>query len=372
MAMLQRVVLNGFKSIKTMDLELRTLNVLIGANGAGKSNLVSFFKMLNEMMASRLQSYIVEAGRAQSVLHYGPRRTPQMEATLEFATEPGLNVYYQRLFHVAGDTLAFAAETLDYKKHDWEGPHKAPISLGPGHSETRIGLMADQGNQTAGVFRHLLNSCRVFHFHDTSPTARARGYCYVGNDRWLMPDAGNVAAMLYRFRKDEANPAYRRILGTVRQIAPFLADFELEPTGPAQKDIILNWKDKDSGDVFGPHQLSDGTLRFIALATLLLQPQALLPNVMVLDEPELGMHPAGLNLLGGMLRSASHHCQVIVATQSLALVDGFAPEDVVVVDRREGASVFERLSGERLQEWLQDYTLGQLWEKNVVGGGPFG
>ncbi len=371
MAMLRRVILNGFKSLNAVDLELRPRNILIGANGAGKSNLVSFFKMLNEMMGGRLQTYVAEAGRAQSVLHYGPKRTPQMEAMLEFATDQGLNTYHQRLFHVAGDTLAFAEETLDFKRHDWAGSHKPPLSLGVGHLETRIGDEADRGSQTAGVFRHLLNGCRVFHFHDTSPTAQARSYSYVGNDRWLMPDAGNVAALLYRFRRDEGNPAYRRILGTVRQIAPFLADFDLEPTGREEKDIILNWQDKHTGEVFGAHQLSDGTLRFIALATLLLQPQALLPDLIVIDEPELGLHPAGLNLLGGMLRSVSHHCQVIVATQSANLLDGFAPEDVIVVDRRDGASTFKRLNEEQLKDWLQDYTLAQLWEKNVVGGGPF-
>jgi predicted ATPase len=224
----------------------------------------------------------------------------------------------------------------------------------------------------AQSLQRLLDQCRVYHFHDTSSSARARGYCYVGNDRWLMPDAGNLAAMLYRFRSDRSSPAYRRILGTIRQIAPFIADFVLEPTGQQNQDLILNWQDKNAGEVFGPHQLSDGTLRFIALATLLLQPQALLPDVIVIDEPELGLHPAALNLVGGMLRSASHHAQVIVATQSAALVDGFAPEDVIVVNRRERASTFERLREEQLKEWLEDYTLGQLWEKNVVGGGPSG
>jgi predicted ATPase len=151
-AILRRLVLKGFKSIKNMDLELRRLNVLIGANGAGKSNLVSFFKMLNEMIDGRLQIYIAGAGRAQSLLHYGPKNTPQLEATLEFESNQGLNSYYQRLFHVAGDTLAFAEETLAYKKHNWQGPHNQPLSLGAGHQETAINEAADKGNQTASVF----------------------------------------------------------------------------------------------------------------------------------------------------------------------------------------------------------------------------
>lgn len=365
---LKRITLKGFKSIRELDLELRRLNVLIGVNGAGKSNLISFFKMLNEMMGGRLQNYLAGEGRAQSVLHYGPKRTPELEATLEFWKEGGRYRYYQRLFHVAGDTLAFAEETFAMERLDGQWALKPPLGLGSGYAETRIGEAANKGSDWPQFLEMFLDRCRVFHFHDTSSTARIRQYCYLGNDRWLMSDAANLAAMLYRFKAKETGPAYRRIVGTVQKVAPFLADFELEPSGP---DITLNWKDRDSGEILGPHQFSDGTLRFIALATLLLQPQALLPDVIVLDEPELGLHPAGLILLGGMLRSASHHCQVIVATQSAALVDSFLPEDVIVVGRSDGASTFERLNEEQLKEWLQDYTLGQLWEKNVVGGGPF-
>jgi predicted ATPase len=369
--MLRRVKLKGFKSIKDLDLELRPLNILIGANGAGKSNLVSYFKLLNEMLIGRLQAYIAWAGRAHSLLHFGPKRTPQMEADLEFETDQGINTYHQRLFFAAGDTLAFAEESLQFQATGHAGPPKV-VELGAGRPESSISQEAFRGDLTAKVFHHLLSRCRVYQFHDTSPPARVRGYGYLGNDRWLMPDAGNLAAMLYRFRQQETGPAYRRIVGTVRQVVPFFHDFDLEPTGPENKDIILNWRDRDADEVFGPHQLSDGTLRFIALATLLLQPQDLLPDVIVIDEPELGLHPAALNLLAGLLQSTSHHCQIIVATQSAALVDAFAPEDVVVVNRRAGASTFERLETAALEDWLREYTLGQLWEKNVLTGGPSG
>jgi predicted ATPase len=381
LAMLQRVILNGFKSIKAMDLELRPLNVLIGANGAGKSNLVSFFKMLNEMMAGRLQQYIAASGYAHSLLYYGPKQTPQMDAQLEFIVDNGLNTYRQRLFHVAGDTLAFAEETLDYKQDDWQGPHSPPHSLGSGHPETRIGEEADRGNKTAKFFRPLLNHCRVYHFHDTSATARVRQYGYIGHNRWLMPDAGNLAAFLLHLRETNDGSAYRRIVATIRLIAPFFHDFDLVPSGPDNKQVILNWlSDADeldhvsgaggSDQVLGPHQLSDGTLRAMCLVSLLMQPEDELPGLIIVDEPELGLHPYALNLIASLFKKASHHTQVIISTQSSSFLDNFDPEDIVVVSRQRNASQFSRPDAEQLENWLEEYSLGEVWEKNVLGGGP--
>lgn len=366
--MLRRVILNGFKSIKTMDLELRSLNVLIGANGAGKSNLVSFFKMLNEMMAGRLQQHIGTTGRAQSLLHFGPKVTPQMEARLEFEVENGLDTYTLRLFYAAGDTLVFADESLSFLQTGYLRPQLVP--LGSGHAETRIGQEADKGNKTARVFRNLLNQCRVYHFHDTSPTARVRQYCYIGDSRWLMPDAGNLAAFLLRLREENSGTAYQRIVTTIRLIAPFFDDFDLEPTGPNQKDIILNWRDKGSDEVFGPHQLSDGTLRAMCLVTLLMQPENELPDLIIVDEPELGLHPYALNVVAALFKKASHYTQVLISTQSSSFLDSFDPEDVVLVNREGKESQFTRPDAAKLQAWLDEYSLGEVWEKNVIGGGP--
>lgn len=368
MAKLQRVILNGFKSIREMDLELRPLNILIGANGAGKSNLVSFFKMLNEMMARRLQQYIGTSGRAQSLLYFGPKVTPQMEARLEFEVDNGVNAYAMRLFHAAGDTLVFAEESLSFHRTGYPTPKLLP--LGSGHEETRIGQKADEGEATAKVFRHLLAHCRVYHFHDTSSTARARLHCYIGENRWLMPDAGNLAALLLRLREEDGGSAYQRIVGTIRLIAPFFDDFDLEPARPSKRDIILNWRDKGSDQVFGPHQLSDGTLRAMCLVTLLMQPENELPNLIVVDEPELGLHPYALNVVGALFKKASHHTQVLISTQSSSFLDNFDPEDIILVNREGNESQFMRPDGAKLEEWLDEYSLGEVWEKNVIGGGP--
>lgn len=366
--MLRRIALNGFKSIKSMDLDLGAMNILIGANGAGKSNLISFFKLLNEMMGGRLQQYIAISGRAQSLLHFGPKVTPQIEAQLEFEVGNGIDTYLMRLFYAAGDTLIFAEESLKFLRKGYQKSKK--VEWGAGHQETNIQKQAEKGDKEAKVLRHLLNHCRVYHFHDTSSSARIQQYSYVDDNRWLMPDAGNLAAFLLRLREENGGSAYKRIVSTIRLIAPFFHDFELEPTGPGKREVILNWRHKESDQLFGPHQFSDGTLRVICLITLLLQPEDQLPGLIIVDEPELGLHPYALNIIAGLFGKASHHTQVLISTQSSVFLDNFEPEDVIVVNRVGRESEFKRLGAKELDTWLEEYSLGEIWEKNVIGGGP--
>ena len=371
MSKLNSVTIRGYRSIKDATLELRPVNVLIGANGAGKSNLVSFFKMMNEMMAGRLQHYIASTGQATSNLYFGPRITPQLEAEFEFETDSmEVDTYRMRLFHAAGDSLVFAEECLSFRRPGFA--ISKDEQLGAGHKESLIVRTADEGGptaQTARVFRYLLNGCRVFHFHDTGPVSRVRNYCYVGADRWPMPDAGNLAAVLYRLRS-ESPGTYHGIVETIRQVAPFFTGFDLEPTGAGGKDIILNWRHRESDLVFGPHQLSDGTLRAICLISLLMLPADELPLLIVIDEPELGLHPYALDILASLCRSASAHSQILISTQSSTLVNKFTPSDVLVVERDGEASGFVRPDASDLEAWLEDYSLGEIWEKNVIGGGP--
>lgn len=367
MPKLKKIEIKGFRSIKEVTLDVKPLNVLIGANGAGKSNLISFFKMMNELMAGRLQEYLAATGRATSNLHFGPKVTPQMEASLEFEVDNGTDTYYMRLFHAAGDSLVFADESVSFHQFGFSSPKVVPLGLG--HQESGIDTKASQNEATAKTLRHLLQRCRVFHFHDTSSTARVRQYCYTGDNRWLMPDAANLAGILYRLRRDE-EAVYRRIVATIRQVAPFFDDFSLEPTGLNDKDIILNWRHRKSDSIFGPHQLSDGTLRAICLISLLMQPKEELPYLIVVDEPELGLHPYALNVIASLFQTVSHHTQVIVSTQSSAFLDSFDPKDLVIVEREGESTSFSRPDADKLEAWLEDYSLGEVWEKNVIGGGP--
>jgi predicted ATPase len=365
--MLQHLTLRGFKSIKEMDIELRALNILIGANGAGKSNLVSFFKMLNEIMAGRLQEYIGISGRSQSFLHFGAKRTKQIEAQLEFNVENGIDTYEFSLSYAAGDTLIFVNETLQFLQNGRPSPRVD--LLGVGHQETKITEASEEGKLTARTLKYLLNRCRVYHFHDTSSTSALRQSCYIGDNRWLMPDGGNLAALLLRFR-EENDLVYQRIVRDIRLIAPFFDDFDIQPD--SARRVILNWRAKGSDHVFGPHQFSDGTLRAICLATLLLQPDAELPELIVVDEPELGLHPYALTVVASMINKVASrgNTQILISTQSSSLLDKFEPEDVIVVNRVDEESQFKRLTNIEYESWLEDYSLGEIWERNIIGGGP--
>jgi predicted ATPase len=366
--------LAGWKSIRDAQIELRPLNVLIGANGAGKSNLVSFFKLINEMRKGRFQTYVAATGGAEAVLHYGSKHTAAIEADFRFVSDLGPSGYSFRLIPAAVNALVFAEENLKYAKVP------AVNESVRAHPESNLDLLDDlinpdnppgQDHDRSGEFiRDYLTGCQVFHFHDTSLLGPMRRDCAINDNRLLYANAANLPAMLYLY-KQRYPTAYHRIVAAVKAVAPFFEDFVLEPLRLNPRNIALHWRAKGSEYDFGPHQLSDGTLRAIALFTLLLQPEEDLPNLIVLDEPELGLHPAALAVLADLAKAAAQHSQLLIATQSAALLDQFEVEDIITVNLRDGCSTFERLDANQLKLWLEDYTLSELWERNVIGGGPY-
>jgi predicted ATPase len=360
---LSRLSVSGFKSIREIkDLELGALNVLIGPNGAGKSNLLSSFRMLGAIAQQRLQLFIAKEGGANAILHYGRKRTPELVAKVHVDAGGLEHSYSVRLSAVPPDLLIVLEEvgTLD------EG------TIRSGGSFRETSLVAGPSDS----WREAMDSLsayrrRVYHFHDTSPEAAIKQGCQLNDNHALRDDGGNLAAFLYMLRQAH-RPHYEQIRDTVRLAAPFFDDFVLEPDALNPNMIHLEWRERGSDLPFFAHQLSDGTLRLIALATALLQPvlpQS--PYTIVIDEPELGLHPYAITLLAALMRSASHRTQIIVATQSVTLLEALAePEEVIVVDRKGSESTFTRLDPVALQSWLEEYTLGELWEKNVLGGRP--
>jgi predicted ATPase len=355
---LQEISLSGYKSIRELKAfpMSRGLNVLIGANGAGKTNFIRFFELLGHIFDTNkgLQNYVAGRGRADAFLFRGMKATPELVAHLKF----GRNEYKFTLRAADDRSLFFAQESAPFS-----GRWNTENDMGSGHLES----MVAKHPSTAALewVVDTIRNWRVYHFHDTSPSAPVMGLCNVVDNDVLHGNAANLAAVLMKMAMTHPRN-FAQITETVRQVAPFFGEFVLKEVIPGQTQLL--WRDRFSDLLYYPYQLSDGTLRYICLATLLLQPNP--PTTIIIDEPELGLHPYAIKLLASLLHEAAESVQIIVSTQASLLLDELTPEQVIVVNQHDGESTLERQDPGKLADWLEEYTLGQLWEKNELGGLP--
>ena len=359
---LEYVSVKGFKSIRSLeDLKLGPITVLIGANGSGKSNFIEIFSLLDALRKGRMMEYVITAGRATRLLHYGPWITQSLE--LEVGLASGLLSYRIALAPTADDLLVITMEGLKTGDAiEWDTARTAGLEAA---IRRDVGWRPRLHEQVAQLF----DGHRVYHFSDTGPRSPIKGTPSLHDNRYLLPDGRNIAAFLYLLQQKHQD-SYRSIVNAVRLVAPFFDDFELAPDRLNPDQIRLRWQHVGGDNYFDVSSLSDGTLRFIALATLFLQPVEYRPAMVIVDEPELGLHPHAITVLGALMRQASVETRVVTATQSSTLVDQFEPADIVVTERSGGATDFRRLDDSELAVWLEDYSLGQLWEKNILGGRP--
>ncbi len=355
--MINRIEIENYKSIRKASVELSPINVLIGANGAGKSNFINFFKLLNKIYEQQLQNYVAEQGGAENILYKGLQNSSYLLSHIYFNNTNG---YAFTLSPTEQNRLYFSAETVAFNKgNSWYSE-----LLGNGQEETKL----DTKQSSIGKYvKKYLTSFKIFHFPDTSKTAKVKGISNINDNHFLREDAGNLASFLYLLQEKHPK-SFKKIEMIVRSVAPFFEKFDLKPNNINPESIRLEWKEKDSDMYLNASHLSDGTLRFIALATLLMQPEP--PSVIIIDEPELGLHPFAINKLAGLIQKVSAHSQVIISTQSVGLVDNFEPEEIIVVDRKEKQSIFTRQNKDNLKLWLDNYSIGDLWLKNVIGGRP--
>ena len=352
---LSRILLRGFKSIRDCDVELQSLNIMIGPNGVGKSNFLSFFRLIQQILAKQLQTYISRQGGPDALLHFGRKKTSGIMGELHFDEQ----TYKFVLEPTQDNRMMFADEAFFSNESDY-------CKIGSGHFETEI----DAENASSMVYKDIIptmKNWRLYHFHDTGETAQVKQVQQINDNDYLRPDASNLAAFLYRLKK-QFPAEYRKVVKIVQLAAPFFGDFYLRPNTDNPEFIELEWTEKGEDKPFKAYQLSDGTLRFICLATVLNQPEQFMPTTILIDEPELGLHPRAIDFLAAMLRSAAATRQVIASTQSVTLLNGFSIDDLIIVDREDGVSSFKRHKEERFKHWLQEYTVGDLWEKNVFGG----
>lgn len=342
LGLLKEIRVEGFKSIKKMDLELKPLNIIIGANGAGKSNFIDVFKMLRKHKEGNFDSYVKAVGGANRLLHLGTKETKTINILLSFKK----TFYETRLKWDERDnfeTLSGSPITFDDKGFDF--------------SERQL-------------LEQYISSFRRFHFNDTTNSSPLKqGGLLVNDNLYLQEDGGNLASILYRLKNTkELHSHYSDIVDAVRIIAPYFDDFVLEPD---ERRISLRWKQKNSDVLFETFDFSDGTIRFIALATLLLSPLDMMPDTILIDEPELGLHPLALKILAEMMQAVARQGkQVIATTQSVTLINQFQPKDIIIADRKDNQSVFRRLNKKEIKDWLDEYALGEIWEKDIIGGTP--
>ncbi|MDR1044477.1 MAG: AAA family ATPase [Candidatus Adiutrix sp.] len=371
---LEKISIEGFKSFRSLkDFVLNPgLNILIGANGAGKSNFVDFFRVMERIAVKGLGEYVGQYGQAETFFFRGTKRTPSIEigvflSDLEYAFS---------LLPTVNGSVMIKGEAVALIRPDGSRIEGEPIEADMAKpEESNLGAAIKIGT-TVNLkiaekhIRNTISKWRVYHFHDTSPFAPLRKAASIYNHKELFADGSNLPAFLWGLKKEHSR-AYEKIASSMRFIMPLFEDFVLEPeSNGTTPDRLLRlcWRERGSHYIYQPWQMSDGALRGLALMTVLMQPDP--PSTIIIDEPELGLYPNALDFLAGLMHSAAQKTQLIVTTQSPDLLRTMEPEDVIVVHNRSGESTFERLERSPLTAWLEEYSMGELWLKNVIQAGP--
>lgn len=352
---MQRIEIYGYKSIKSLDLTLRNINIMIGANGSGKSNLLSFFVFIKALYTRNLKEFVALSGGMDKYLHLGRKSTDEISMKMSFESNA-----YSLTLKAGENAFVITKEGLWYDNNPYTSN---PIDIA---SMTEESILQFATVERAKYIRNYLSQLKKYHFHDTSRNSPFTKVSNINNDGdSLLPQGENLAAFLYNIH-EKSIVNYNLIIRTIQSVASYFRDFYLKPD--ENGNITLKWQDKFCENVYGATDLSDGTIRFIALTTLFLQPE--LPQTIILDEPELGLHPIAIAKLSGMIKSiAAKGCQIIIATQSTDLISHFDAEDIITVDQINGESVYKRLSSEELGLWLEDYTIDELWKRNIISSG---
>ncbi|NOQ36439.1 MAG: AAA family ATPase [Methylococcaceae bacterium] len=362
---LKNIKIEGFKSIATLNLPMESINILIGANGAGKTNFISLFTFLRNLSQGKLKNHVESEGGSERFFHFGSRHTSKIKIEVDI----GNNGYHVELSpNYDDDSFMFDVEfcTVASSHKNW---HLSPIK-----GESGFFFNGADSDYVKRYTKEYLEQCHVYHFHDTSKQASFKKTQKLSSSHYLENDAANIAPFLFSLKNSKSNEyrqAYQQIVIAIQSVAPFFHDFYLEPTGEEDKNIILRWVHTKHDAPFSANVLSDGTARFICLVTLFLQPELHRPKTIIIDEPELGLHPAALNILADIIKVTAKHTQIICSTQSVAFANFFSVKDFIVVDAKDGVSCFRRLTTDQsLENWLEDYGMGDIWCKNLIGGRP--
>lgn len=369
---IESIRIKGFRSLADVKIDdLSNPAVLLGANGSGKSNLLRFLEMLKEMSRHRLGEFVQQQGGADDQLFGGRRLTPQIDATVSFHTALGRNRFSFRLKHGNPDQFTVTDEQFRFAPREEGGGESQSVQMnilerfGP-----ESGFFHASKLPTAAAERkmavEMLGDCISYQFHDTSDASPLKTRWDVEDNHRLLGHGGNLAPILIRLREKETS-IYNMICKHIGRVVPEFHSFQLDAD---YGKTLLRWKANATSKTIGAHLTSDGSLRCFLLITLLNLPDEMLPSVILLDEPELGLHPAAISLISHMVKSLASRRQVIVATQSPYFVDAFSFDEIIMLSLREGRTVANGINSRNFNHWLEDYSTGELWWKGVLGGYP--
>lgn len=350
--MISKIQIEGYKSIKKLDLELNSINILIGSNGAGKSNFISFFKLINNIYEQRLENYSLKQG-ADNLLFFGNKITQNIKGKLEFDS---INEYKINLEYSNNNSLFINEEVVGFNKKIYHNDGWKALLINTNSKESHLKEESRKAS-ISGYVDYYLKTFKVYHFHDTSENSPLRNPSSTNNNLILQTNGGNLAAFLYYLQQKHPEN-FKEIEVSIKKIAPYFERFELQPDRLNEERIFLEWQEIDKPDfIFNAKHFSDGTLRFIALTTLLLQPNP--PKVIIIDEPELGLHPAAVTTLSELIKKAAKKSQIIISTQSVNLTRNFDINDIITVNKNEeGESLFTKIKEDELDSWMADYFYG--------------
>ena len=375
-----QIQIKGYRALADVTLDLHPLTVMIGPNGCGKTSLLEVFQLLKEAAQGRLGEAIANLGGFMSVL----TRTSDVPSRMEFALKVDINsqlspgpISYHLALEPGSQGVGFVSvlERLSQLKPG-TGPHHYIDSSAPAGTELKLSkrLSEDKGlffkpETEPDVFRDILTKIHPLGFLDVTPRAPIRLPQTLTPVIYPGRNGESLFAALYNMRESKATlPSYERIIETLRLGFPDFDHLELPVVGGGQ--ITLAWHQKDLTVPLYPNQLSEGALRFLWLTTTLLSPEP--PPLILIDEPEISLHPELLQIVAALMRDASARTQLLIATHSSDLIRWLRSDEVVVIDKQDGKSTFTWATDPslNLEEWLKEYTLADLWYMGNLGGRP--
>lgn len=380
----ERITIEGYRRLFNVQIDMRDrpLTVMIGANGVGKTSLLEIFSLLAASANAQLANKISELGGLPDIVTRD--RANSIAISLSMSVPGYAPLDYQLEVALKGFTYEIALETLTQQnnRHALE-PFKHIDSRGldvkyfstedqkllrPNwdHNplETSLAQVPKMYQEPENI-RNRLASCTFYGALNVAPKSPVRLPQSMRPTSLPGANGEDLVSCLYYLR--ETDPERFEIIEDT--LAATFPDFERLGFPPvAAGTITMTWKDKNFSKPIYMHQLSEGTLRFIWLITLLQSPG--LTAVTLIDEPEVSLHPELLRLLADMMREASQKTQLIVATHSDRLIRFLKPEEVLVCDAEDGLTTMRWGDSFNLEHWLEEYSLDQVWAMNLMGGRP--